>query len=788
LSNKLAEVGGQVSSLSNNIASSQASMLSFSKQAQRLQAAQAELYDLLVQYTDLHPKVQAKRQQIAELQHDLASAPTNAVPAALAAVSAPAASPDIVNPEADILHIKLRTLEDGRQDLIKRQREAELYVTDPPGSVRVFAPATLSSTKSNHRRMKIALGTIVGAGLGLGSTLLLILLAEFLDTRLKTADDVTRVTKLPILTALGDLHEMDQAERAQWAFRTWTMLQGRLSPSANFGLVCGITSSAAGEGRSTWVKLLAEAASMTGFRVLTIATRPSPTHVSDAPEIAEESQQDQTIEKAPVSSPGGAALAPGSKALTTSVLASPAQVTEKLTGPNSQPVVHIPLPGWVWNLERRKQWREALSQWREIDNLVIFVELPPACMPEAVLLGSNLPNMLWLAESGAARASDTQAQLETLRHARCNLVGAVLNKEPGMSLRKRFPRWLSCLAMLALLNLGSASAQDEPSQNPAQKPNAGRGPVEKSPAVRTNLGFSIVGPSQRAAWQQHLTLGPGDVLTLNLYGAPELTRTEVPIGPDGRISYLEAQDVAASGLTIDELRAKLDESLGQYRRAPRSIVTPVSFKSKKYYMLGRVTTKGVFTLDRPITLLEALARAHGLETALVDRYLVGLTDFNRSFLARGGKLIPLDFVKLFQQGDLSQNTAIEPGDYIYFAPGDLNEVYVVGEVRLPGPVPWTPELNIIAAVAMRGGFSERAWRARVLVVRGSISAPEAIPVDTHAILDGKELNFKLKPKDIIYVNSRPFIKVEEALDLGITVFIQSVIASETGIHVVKPIQ
>jgi protein involved in polysaccharide export with SLBB domain len=342
--------------------------------------------------------------------------------------------------------------------------------------------------------------------------------------------------------------------------------------------------------------------------------------------------------------------------------------------------------------------------------------------------------------------------------------------------------------MLALLNLGSASAQDEPSQNPAQKPNAGRGPVEKSPAVRTNLGFSIVGPSQRAAWQQRLTLGPGDVLTLNLYGAPELTRTEVPIGPDGRISYLEAQDVAASGLTIDELRAKLDESLGQYRRAPHSIVTPVSFKSKKYYMLGRVTTKGVFTLDRPITLLEALARAHGLETALVDRYLVGLTDFNRSFLARGGKLIPLDFVKLFQQGDLSQNTPIEPGDYIYFAPGDLNEVYLVGEVRLPGPVPWTPELNIIAAVAMRGGFTERAWRARVLVVRGSISAPEAIPVDTHAILDGKELNFKLKPKDIIYVNSRPFIKVEEALDLGITVFIQSVIASETGIHVVKPIQ
>src|SRR5262249_35441981 len=155
--------------------------------------------------------------------------------------------------------------------------------------------------------------------------------------------------------------------------------------------------------------------------------------------------------------------------------------------------------------------------------------------------------------------------------------------------------------------------------------------------VRTNLGFSIVGPSQRANWQQRLTLGPGDVLTLNLYGAPELTRAEVAIGPDGRISYLEAQDMPASGLTIDELRAKLDEALGQFRRAPHTIVTPVSFRSKKYYMLGRVTTKGVYVLDRPLTVLEALARAHGLETALVDRYLVSLTDFDRSFLARGGK-------------------------------------------------------------------------------------------------------------------------------------------------------
>jgi protein involved in polysaccharide export with SLBB domain len=254
------------------------------------------------------------------------------------------------------------------------------------------------------------------------------------------------------------------------------------------------------------------------------------------------------------------------------------------------------------------------------------------------------------------------------------------------------------------------------------------------------------------------------------------------------VSYLEAQDVLATGLTIDELRAKMDEELGKYRRAPRTIITPVAFHSKKYYMLGKVTTKGVYTLDRPLTVLEAIARAHGLENALIDRNMVSLTDFQRSFLARAGKRIPLNFEKLFQKGDLSQNIAIEPNDYLYFAAGDINEVYVVGEVRLPGPVTFTPNLTIIGAITARGGYSDRAFKTRVLVVRGSLNNPLTFAVNTHAILDAKAQDFKLEPRDIIFVNSRPFIKVEEVADLAVTAFIQSVITSWVGVDVVKPIQ
>jgi protein involved in polysaccharide export with SLBB domain len=252
------------------------------------------------------------------------------------------------------------------------------------------------------------------------------------------------------------------------------------------------------------------------------------------------------------------------------------------------------------------------------------------------------------------------------------------------------------------------------------------------------------------------------------------------------VNYLEATNVLATGLTIDELRAKLDQELGNYRRAPRTMITPIVFRSKKYYMLGKVMTKGVYTLDRPITVLEAIARAHGLENGLVDRNVTDLADFQRSFLMRGGKRHPLNFEKLFQDGDLSQNLAIEPGDYIYFPSVNVSEVYVVGEVRLPGTAIYHPSLTIMGAISARGGYTDRAYKARVLVVRGSINHPEKFVVDTHSVLTGKGQDFKLQPKDIIFVNSRPFILVEELADLAMTAFIQELITSWVGVDVVKP--
>jgi protein involved in polysaccharide export with SLBB domain/capsular polysaccharide biosynthesis protein len=791
VTNKLAEVGGQLNSLSQNLAGSARSSVMVGVQTEHLNKAMGELTELLSKYTEIHPLVRQKQSEIESLRAQVNQGSTNGSMSALAASLSATPTGQPFNPELDIIRTKLLSLEEGRVSLASRQREAELYAANPPGFARVWAFADMKNVQTNWRKVKVGLATIFGGCLGIGASFLLVLLVELADSRLKTPDDVKRVTKLPVLTALGDLQEMEPEARRQWAFRAWTMLQGRLSPSANHGLVCGITSSSHGEGRTTWINLLAEAASLTGFRVLTIATRPSPCAVG-LPDSTPEEQQPESA--------GTTAFEGGSSSsLSPSVLSQPGDVTERLTGPDSQPVVHIPLPGWVWNLERRIQWGEALNHWRQIDNLVILVELPPASVAEAVLLGSNLPNIVWLTESGSAGAAETRQQLETLRDARCNLVGAVLNRLTALPVKSWFPRWVTCAVFLMALALGNAAAQNEgapsnstnmpepaiPMTAPPVTPEHAAPPQPMAP-LHTNLSFSIVRPSQRAGWQQHLTLGPGDILNFGLYGEPELTRQEVAIGPDGRVSYLEAQDIAATGLTIDELRSKLDQQLSQYRRAPRTLITPVAFRSKKYYMLGNVVMKGVYALDRPMTVLEAIARAHGLESGMINRSVVDLADFSHSFVAREGKRIPLNFESLFEAGDLSQNLAVEPGDYIYIASANADEVYVVGEVRLPGPVTYTPDMTVIAALAARGGFTDRAYKSHVLVVRGSLNHPDAYVVDVRGILAGNTVNFKLKPRDIIFVNSRPFIIAEELLDLAVSAFVQSLVVTTVDTKVLKP--
>src|SRR5439155_44264 len=133
-------------------------------------------------------------------------------------------------------------------------------IQNPPGYCKLLTPATEKEAAIKQSKPKVIFLTVVAGLAGFIGALCVVLLAEVMDTRLKSSRDVARVTSLPVLATLGDLDRMTPAEQRNWAFRTWTAIQGKLSSSPNHGLVCGITSALKEEGRSTWINMLAQAA------------------------------------------------------------------------------------------------------------------------------------------------------------------------------------------------------------------------------------------------------------------------------------------------------------------------------------------------------------------------------------------------------------------------------------------------------------------------------------------------------------------------------------------------
>ncbi|HUR44360.1 MAG TPA: SLBB domain-containing protein [Candidatus Saccharimonadales bacterium] len=722
----------------------------------------------LTHYTDEHPKVQELRAALAALRKQTAEAAEgfSDSPSGLRLVE--------VRVRRSVLEGELREL--GQQEIAARGAANALAGREMDYASLQSEFEILSRRRDDLLQDKIlSLGksmqlwqaadaTNLTRGLDVPQTVRATSLASILGAltgfiviglssrRRRVEDEATleAATQLPLLPRLDLLQRISAAERDCWATATLAAMEKLSGQPKGSTLVCGVTSSTSGEGRSTWMNLLAEAGGRRGNRVLVISRPDSP---------GAENQS---------SSHGG------SRSALTPVLASSlfSSETSRSEGQQtSQAIVRLSFAPNASHPAFRRTWEHALAAWRGEENALILVELPPASTAEGLLLASGMPNVLWISGLGIADVALTRKCLMNLRNMNTQLIAAALNSCPSAPKRSRLRALFAALFVLFAV-LPKASAAEPPTAVTAAKPN----------------GLSVTKAAALAPWQEKLTLGSGDVFDISLYGQPDTLRPGMVVGPDGRISFLQATDVLVSGLTVEELRAKLEGILGKFHLAPRVVIVPTAFNSKKYFILGNVNQRGAYQLDRPTTIVEAIAKAHGFVTTPQQRNSLMLADLPHAFLMRRQadgefKRETVDFEALFLQGDLKQNRLLAPEDYLYFPPLGLQEIYVVGEVRNAGAVTFARNMTTIAAIAGRGGFKDKAYRERVLVVRGSLQHPETIVVDTASILRATSPDFALKPRDIVYVSRRPWAKAEELAELAISDFLRALVIGATGAYV-----
>ena len=132
---------------------------------------------------------------------------------------------------------------------------------------------------------------------------------------------------------------------------------------------------------------------------------------------------------------------------------------------------------------------------------------------------------------------------------------------------------------------------------------------QTSQSQKTDPKASTGNTAAPAATNEYM-IGPQDVLQIDVWKEPEITRT-IPVRPDGKISLPLLNDVQAAGLTAMQLAGVIREGLTKYLTSPQVTVTVTMINSRRVFLTGEVSRTGALPLLPNMTVLQALSASGG---------------------------------------------------------------------------------------------------------------------------------------------------------------------------------
>jgi len=165
-------------------------------------------------------------------------------------------------------------------------------------------------------------------------------------------------------------------------------------------------------------------------------------------------------------------------------------------------------------------------------------------------------------------------------------------------------------------------------------------------------------PLKPATDDPNYSIAPEDVLTIDVWKEPEISRT-VPVRRDGKISLPLLNDLQAAGLTPTQLGFEIVERLRATIVHPQVTVIVAQMSSLRIYVLGQVTRGGAYPLVPDMTVMQALSVAGGFTPyANVKKIHVMRTENGAE------KIFPLNYKEVSRGRKSEQNIHLKPGDTI----------------------------------------------------------------------------------------------------------------------------
>lgn len=178
-------------------------------------------------------------------------------------------------------------------------------------------------------------------------------------------------------------------------------------------------------------------------------------------------------------------------------------------------------------------------------------------------------------------------------------------------------------------------------------------------------------------------IGVGDLIAVSVYGEGSMAATSasdqssssssrdavsqghIKVRIDGRISLSHIGDVEVAGMTLNQLADYLKELFQTAIDDPIVTTVLIQSNSRRYTVMGKVVRPGVYTLEYPITLVQAVASCGGFtewansNITVVRQKLTG----NDEELFEGN-ILEFDYDDFLDGDDLERNITLQSNDVI----------------------------------------------------------------------------------------------------------------------------
>jgi polysaccharide export outer membrane protein len=186
---------------------------------------------------------------------------------------------------------------------------------------------------------------------------------------------------------------------------------------------------------------------------------------------------------------------------------------------------------------------------------------------------------------------------------------------------------------------GAGSAAAAPNAVPAQK-------VDAPPASKPH--------------DDSFVIGNDDVLAINVWKEPDISRPTVPVRSDGKISLPLVGEVQAAGLTPLKLEKDIASKLKNFISEPEVTVMVQQVNSQKFNILGQVARPGSYVIANSPTVLDAIALAGGFRDFAKQKSIYVLRQNADGSQTR----IPFNYKEVVKTQSPAQNIKLQPRDTI----------------------------------------------------------------------------------------------------------------------------